>query len=155
MSLLDNKGYHTHSDQHVYVMLLLKEHAAARGLGAALYTLIVHWNANLSKKFDMAYFVLGAVCLTVCMSHQNCSTTNQIKTIIFSSAGGGKVAWYLMFAHALSFMSQTHFHKKGRVWWIAYTRVPPHCTVSNHTAEFRHMMHYITVWATAGAVKTL
>ena len=95
----------------------------------------------------MAYFVLGAVCLTVCMSHQNCSTTNQIKTIIFSSAGGGKVAWYLMFAHALSFMSQTHFHKKEGFdeLHIHVSHHTVHCTVSNHTVEFRHMMHYLTV----------
>ena len=56
---------HAHSDQHMHAMLLLKkEHADAKGLGAASYApiaqllqgLSVDERAKLSKKFDIAYF---------------------------------------------------------------------------------------------------
>ena len=67
-----------------------------------LQGLLADEKANLSKKSDMAYFVLGPVCPIVRMSHQNCSMANHIKTTIFSSVGEGKAAQYLMFAHALT-----------------------------------------------------
>ena len=52
----------------------------------------------------------------------------------------------LMHVQTYSLASQTHFCKKGRVWWTVYTSSHHIYIVwSNHITAFCHMTHYITV----------
>ena len=68
-----------------------------------------------------------------------------------------RLVYVCVYVCVCSLASQTHFWKKGRVWWTAYTScVPPHCTVRpNHVAVFCHMTHYITVWVAMAVLRTV